>query len=328
MEVVVEILEQGQRKSRLERLDMNAFSIGRSWDADIIIQDPEIDAEHLWVDLIEAEDNDDDSSQFYISDCETVNGSKVGKHPLNQNQPVRWGKWITIGNTKICLHDVLSPVAAVKRRTPIDIFVSKLQLGWVALGLMVLAILNAQYNDHLARAVSFSWESAIDNGVQLLATLLSWAVAWGSITRLTKHQFQIWLHLSLVSIVLIASTVLSDLSTIIVFNSLSTIWLSWSSTVISLLIGISWLLFVLYVGTNLGFKKRLGITTTIVFFYLLTTQILPQMRSDNWVAVPKIVTVARPASLLVIPESGQEDYLFNIENAFERADKKALDAQE
>lgn len=328
MEIVVEILEQGQRKSRIERIDVETFSIGRSWNADIIIQDPEIDAEHLWIDLKLASLSKDLLQPFYIKDCNTVNGTKIGKQSATSDQAINWGEWITIGSTRLCLHSVMSPLPEAKRRKPIDSLVARLQIGWVALGLMVLAILNSQYSAHLNRPVIFSWENSIDTIVQILFSLLTWAVIWGSITRLTKQQFQIWLHLSLASIVLISFSILSEIAAILTFNSLSTFWQRWSPTLLSLFIGISWLLFALYVGTSLKAKKRLGITATLVFFYLLTTQILPQMRADNWVAVPQMTTIARPATFLITPESTQESYINNIDKAFERAREKTFEINE
>jgi len=328
MEIVIEIIEQGQRKSRIERIDTDCFSIGRSWNADIIIQDPEIDAEHLWVELENTNQQQALPSLLRVSDCNTVNGSKLEKQKLEKQQPVNWGQWISIGSTQICLHSMQCSVPMAKRRKPIDILVANLQLSWVALGLMMLSILNLQYTAYLNRAFYFDWENIIQDVISSVSSLLAWAVIWGCIARLTKQQFQIWLHLSLASVALISYAILNEASIILSFNFLSTFWQNWSPTLISLLIGISWLLFVLYVGTGLKAKKRLGITAAVVFLYLLPTQILPMMRSDNWVARPQMVTVSRPANFLMTPKQNQTDFMNELNKLFDQAQSKAEEQRE
>ena len=319
MEIIVEIREPDQLRSRTERLNTREFIIGRSWQARVHVQDPQVDAEHLRLQF------DPKTNQYLVEDCQTLNGSMLAGNRLHQRQVLPFGQWLEFGASQMRLHRRSDPVPAAIKRSGFDQWTTRLLNVKTALGLALAAILVVSLLEHAEQARVFQWENQASSLIYLVAGLLTWSIFWGGVARLTRQKFQFWQHLALISALMIIDQLFSQLNGLLEFNVLWPLFSSWSTVIFMALSLGFWALVSLRMSTNLGLKTRIGITLTLVGSFMFTEQILPQIRSQDSVYASRLTTVSRPPSWLIAPTNDKGQYMQQIDLTFNQADQLAAE---
>jgi pSer/pThr/pTyr-binding forkhead associated (FHA) protein len=311
MEIVVEVFEQGQRRSFLRRYQAESISVGRGWDNDVIIRDPLIDASHLSI-------NTGEDGQWWIEDKGSINGTRLGRFTISEPVPVEYGKVIAIGHSQIRLHRVDQEVAPALKLGRMDEAISYIAHPAVAALLAVAAVFLGVYADILGDPSQTNWSAEASQGLTIGAGLLGWAIVWGSIARLLRHEATVWPHLSLISLLLIGSICAYWLVVWISFNTLS-LFLNDLVTGLS----VALLLFgMLIVGLNITIrmsqKHMTAIAAGITFIAISLLYLLPALEEDQRQNAPEMVMTAKPPSFLFAGSQSGREFLEGLDGLFER----------
>ena len=323
MEIVVEIIHSGQRDARIEKLDTKELRIGRAWSSDILVTDPDVDAEHLLVQF------DDDAESFSLIDLQSANGSRHNKKKFEGQTQADFGDLIQIGQTRLRIHRLHDPVPATKQRSLLDHQLAHLYRPAVALGLGASAILLQMLDMYLSSSRDLEWHTALTSLIGMTTGLAFFALLLAGLSKLFRQEFVYWPNLGLAASLIILQKLVSLIINWISFNTLSEGLEDFISNITRAGLLALWLIPGLHICTPLKPWIRNTVTAVLVCITLATSYILPSFREDLWQSSrPQLVTGSMPASLLLTPGTPRQEYLDLIRNTFAEADQLAIEARE
>jgi|GEM_PF-6395347 len=323
MEIVVEIFDSSLRNARIEKLDVTELRIGRAWNSDILVTDPDVDAEHLLVQLTE------DSESFTLCDLQSTNGSRHNKKKFDGQTQAGFGDLIQLGRTRLKIHRLHDPVAVTKQRSFLDNQLVQLHRPLIALALGASAIVLQLLDMYLSSSRDLEWHSVLTSLIGMTTGLAVFALVIAGLGKLFRNEFVYWPNLGLAASAIILQKLLAVVAAWISFNALSEGLDEFISTLIIATILTLWLIPGLHLCTPLKPWIRNTITAAVVSATVVTSYILPSFRDNPWQHnQPQLVTGSMPASLLLAPEVSREEYLELITGTFADADELAVKARE
>lgn len=323
MEIVVEIIDPTLRSARIEKLDATELHVGRAWKSDILVTDPDVDAEHLLVELT------DDADRFTVTDLQSTNGSRHNRKKFEGRIQVGFGDMIQLGRTRLRIHRLHDPVPVTKQRSFLDNQLAQLHRPLVALILATSAILLQLLDMYLSSSRDLEWHSVLTSLIGMTSGLAVFALILSGLGKLFRNEFVYWPNLGLAASAIILQKLFGVITAWISFNALSDGLDEFISTLIIATILALWLIPSLHLCTPLKPWVRNTITAVIVSITVATNYILPSFRNNSWQHnQPQLVTGSMPASLLLAPRVSPDEYLQLMTRTFERADELAQEARE
>lgn len=311
MEIVVEVFEQGQRRSFLRRYQAESISVGRGWDNDVIIRDPLIDASQLLI-------RTGEDGQWWIEDLGSTNGTRLGRKLISNAVPVEYGKVIHIGHSQIRLHPVDQDVAPTLKLGRMDEVIGYFAHPIAAVALAVVAIVLGVNADILGDPAQNTWSAHASQGLTIGAGLLGWAIVWGSVARLLRHEATILPHLSLVSLLLIGSICAYWFVVWVSFNALSLLLNGLMTGIFVALLLFGMLILGLNITTRMSQKHMTAIAASITFVAISLLYLLPALEEEQRQNSPEMVMTAKPPGFLVAGTQSRDEFLGNLDGLFER----------
>ncbi len=323
MEIVVEILDAGLRQTRIEKLDTNELRVGRAWVSDILVTDPDVDPEHLLIQIV------DGGESFVVTDLETTNGSRHNKKKFEGQIQANFGDLLQLGNTRLRIHRLHDPVDMTKQRTLLDNQLVLLHQPLVVLGLAAGAIFLQLLDMYMATNRELEWHTVLTSLIGMTSGLAVFALLLAGLSKLFRNEFVYWPNLGLASSAIILQKMLGYVASWISFNILSEGLDEFIATLITASILTLWLIPSLHLCTPLKPWIRNTITAAVVVITVATSYILPSFRENAWQHnQPQLVTGSMPPPLLLTPRVSREFYLEQMTQTFERADELAVEARE
>lgn len=323
MEIVVEIIDPTLRSARVEKLDATRLHVGRAWKSDILVTDPDVDAEHLLVELAE------DADSFTLTDLQSTNGSRCNKKKFEGQIQADFGDLIQLGRTRLRIHRLHDPVPATKQRSFLDNQLAQLHRPLVALVLATSAILLQLLDMYLSSSRELEWHSVLTALIGMTSGLAVFALILAGLGKLFRNEFVYWPNLGLAASAIILQKLFGVIAVWISFNALSDGLDEFISTLIIATILTLWLIPSLHLCTPLKPWVRNTITAVIVSITVATNYILPSFRNNSWQHnQPQLVTGSMPASLLLAPKVSPEEYLQLMAGTFAEANELAAKARE
>lgn len=187
--ITVEIRDDsGVTTSRL-RVEESDFTIGRSPDCAVVVDDPFVDARHLVVARLE------DRSGVSIHDSGSKNGTRVAGAVIS-SEPVSvpWGAPIVIGQTTLILRDPDAPVAEAQALPANDgrLFDYTRIPAWTttALAVAMLALWTGS-----SMYAPIGWEEGLGLVIGMFGLLMLWTGFWAGVSRLFAGRARFRTHL-------------------------------------------------------------------------------------------------------------------------------------
>ncbi|MEQ8953156.1 MAG: FHA domain-containing protein, partial [Gammaproteobacteria bacterium] len=191
MEIVVEIIDPTLRSARIEKLDATELHVGRAWKSDILVTDPDVDAEHLLVELT------DDADRFTVTDLQSTNGSRHNRKKFEGRIQVGFGDMIQLGRTRLRIHRLHDPVPVTKQRSFLDNQLAQLHRPLVALILATSAILLQLLDMYLSSSRDLEWHSVLTSLIGMTSGLAVFALILSGLGKLFRNEFVYWPNLGL-----------------------------------------------------------------------------------------------------------------------------------
>lgn len=199
-EVIWLELDGGQRDRVLrQRIDGDAFTIGRGWDNDVVVDDPHVAAHHLR--LVREADG-----RWLAHDLGSRNGLQIeGRRGSHAQAAVAAGTVLRIGRTRLRLHrggDPVAPEQALARGGS----------PWpAALAASVLVLLLSTLEMHLAETGEPKFVRYLTALLALAAVVVLWTSAWAVISRIFHGHASFGRHLRIAAGGLLAYSVVDML---------------------------------------------------------------------------------------------------------------------
>lgn len=203
---VVEILDGRNRVTQRVRVTEPVFTIGRSLENAVILDDPHVDPLHAEIRLPEVE-----NEPYTVSDLNSTNGTVAAGSRLAPGSValVRDGQIVRVGSTNLRL---VSPVTApsstvvMHRRFLADFRpgpIKAIAACVAAVGFSLLFVYLAWYGSD--PAVTFA-----ATGIGMLSLLLVWGGVWAVGNRLFAGRFNFWAHLTIAALAVIGLMIGGD----------------------------------------------------------------------------------------------------------------------
>ncbi len=263
MEIIVEVLSRNGRVQDRVRVTSDTASIGRAYYNNIIIGDQYVCPCHLQLKYDAAE------MHWLAIDISNKNGAfLVGDGPLRHSHRVVSGDEIDLGHTRIRLLLPDHEVAPTKRMPPGRLLVDYFGLPMIASALLFFTVSIFALDIYLGQGRIIQWQELVLQGLMLLAIPFGWACLWSLIGRVFVHDARFAYHLSVGSIMVLASHVIS--TTLEYFRFMFNAYNAseWLELMLDAGLSVCVLLAALSVTTNLIRRKRWLIANGLTFSLL------------------------------------------------------------
>lgn len=322
MEIVVEIAEPGRRAPSIKRFNQTEIIVGRAWSADLVIADAEVDAHHVKLSF------DAEVGGFLVEDLNSANGTRLNGRRLEKAVQTSFGNSLTVGQTTFRVHQKADAVAPAKIHSRTEQILQKLGHPVIAVMTAISAIFLVQYSEFISSGSQFSWNNQLQGLIATAIGLVVWAMLWGGITKLLKHQFKVWAHLGLAAGLIIASLALTEIENLLAFNFLSP---SVSELLQAFGIGAMifvWVLLGLIITANTKVRTRMSVAAGLAGLFLLTSFLLPRLQTQNWVNLVPLETQSLSPGARVAPTRSNESFFLLIEDNIRESEERAIEARE
>lgn len=324
MEVVVEIVESGQPVKRYEKLDSNRITIGRGWDNDVIVSDPDVDAQHVVL-VFDSSVSGYYDDGFSVVDCDSANGTRVNKAVIAEDsRACGFGDSIHLGQTVIKVHRPMDAVAPVRiqssRRFPLCYF-DNLS---VVVVLALLAVLFDPVKATYLEPSDFDWIQLLRDALSVGLSLLVVALCLGALSKLIKGNFIFWPHVGLISAVILIGGFATPLLSWFSFNLLSSFINSILEILLPSVLLVLWLLPTLYLCTDFTVKRRRIFTGFAVAIFAAFGFVFPLLQENDYswgYNSPDLVSINLAPRWLVATEISRDEFLSRALTTFEAAEQ-------
>ncbi len=221
---IIEILDRFGKVKQRNRVEQYPFTIGRSYENNIIIDDPYISPVHLTIELNTSNDN----NLLTVKDNDSDNGL-FSIAPLKQhdNLIIHDNLRIRIGHTDVRFRSLHYQVkeTALQRSTPSKLsmlatnFYSFLFIWIVTGGILLL-------DEYFAETGQVNTKSTFSGIVAMYFLYTAWAGLWSIASKIITHRFYFTFHAILVSLIIFGLSVIEVISENIEF-SFSLVNFSW-----------------------------------------------------------------------------------------------------
>ena len=188
--LVLEVVDPRGRVRQRIRLGAGPLTIGRSYQNDLILDDPYIDPSHLRIDPTDAGD-------WVVTDLGTKNGTWDARYDRRvTGQLLQASTELRIGRTTIRAVALDHPVPAALADPAHRIGpVRRLANPWVALLATALAMAVSTATRYLGSASHQGFVDLATPGVAILAIAIVWATGWAFTNRIVAQRFHFLGHL-------------------------------------------------------------------------------------------------------------------------------------
>lgn len=324
---LIELLERDGRVRRAIPIERWPATLGRSFDCDVVIDDPHVAAHHATI--VQAapagegpgDEGGEPGAPLLLLRVEaTRNGVQLGPRTLVEGEvvplPLLGEAW-QLGATRL---RVRLPGDPIEPERPLGLAATGARPSVTAMSALGLwALVLAEHGVDLDPGATLG-----DWLVPLLAfpaALVGWCVLWGIASKLLQHRFEFWAHFSIIVKGLLLIAVLDLLLPLLAY-SLSWEWLSRTSPEVSLLIAAAtlyrhgmlalplrpWVL-----ASGMAACLALGVTVMAIINVQRTDRVFPE---------PYLATLAPPAFRLA-PGVSVKEFVSESQALKERVDALA-----
>lgn len=185
-------------------------TIGRGLVNDIILPDPHVSARHA--EILH------DGTDWILRDLGSENGIQIGGTALRHAEArLKSGDEFTIGRTPVAVFDPHHPVPAAEKLEHTHPFIAHISGGllpWLYFALAAAAVCVMDYLDFWTENAA-AQAAKTAGGIAL--GILIWALPWAAAGRLIRHRSAFRAHVAMVSLCLLAATLLWPLQDMLNF---------------------------------------------------------------------------------------------------------------
>ncbi|MBN1672351.1 MAG: FHA domain-containing protein [Kiritimatiellae bacterium] len=202
--LIIEVVDRSRGVSRIERFAAFPVRVGRGYENDLIVPDPLVSPEHLFI--------TEGPSGFVVEDLDTENGVYVrGRRVKERCVPLASGAELVIGATSLRLCAPSHPVPPAQKAgywsTPGRRAVLRL-LAWASLLPTAGVLLLDQYLRTFAKVRLLG---LIDEIVPIMIGAFAWAAFWALIGYSVRRRTRFHAHLLLANAVVACVTLVDNL---------------------------------------------------------------------------------------------------------------------
>lgn len=199
MKIVIEVLPHtGEEKTVYKKFDKFPITIGRGLKNDLIIDDPYVDANHMYIDC--------DDNIWTVFDIGSINGLIINEESVgSKNTDIKSGDILKIGKTELKVfsefHEVEETIKLEESHKVLDL----VEHPFSALITFVLAFSVIQGWGYLEIWVEEVKMAMAGIAAIAIGIVTIWSLLWSVASRLIRNKSNFKQHISIVSIYLLVN---------------------------------------------------------------------------------------------------------------------------
>ncbi|MEM1432565.1 MAG: FHA domain-containing protein [Pseudomonadota bacterium] len=324
MELAFSIQSRFQRQLQRERVNPadRCWHIGRAFDNEVVLLDPEVDPRHLTI-----EQQDDGS--YWARDQGSVNGTRVNGHPLPpEGGPVQSGDRLEIGTSRLQVFDRAHAVLPAIPHTASRQWGRQLGSGgWILLATLFGLCLNLIFH-YFGFAREYTLQATIREAFNYGLQVLGWTLFWGVITRLLRGEFHFGAHWTVGAVFLGLTPLLNELVSVVAFNAQSVAIEGVADALISMLSLMLALFVTLSLATHLNTRRRWLFAAFPGLLLLLSSYLIPMLSDEENVRRPEVVSLSRPPLFHLSADVSSATFVAAQDELFEQTTRLAAADQD
>ncbi len=251
MELIIEIFSHSGRLKERVRVTGPQVGIGRGYNNQVILSDQYVCPTHIRLEY------DNQEKYWKLYDLSSRNGTYlVGNGRIEHPHHVRSGDEIELGHSRLRLVLPEHEVPATKIMPPGRVLADYFSMPIVAMTMLILIMATFALNQYLSLGTKADWKELVLEGVLFLSVPFIWACIWALIGRISVHDTRFAYHLSIGSVVVLASFVLMVVMEYLSFSFNSHSAIVWIENSLEGLMFASMLVAAMWMSTNMNRTKR------------------------------------------------------------------------
>ena len=215
MDIIIELISRSNRVLERHRYAGVNVSIGRAYDNDLIISDPHISEHHAVL-------RDMGGGGWQIEDLNSKNGIFTSRHRrIRSHATIVSGDEIALGRTHLRIYDRRHQVPDALSMNPVEKVMAPLSRTGNALLFIAFVLLIFALDSYLDQYVDYEFRHVFMDTVGLTLVGIGWALAWGLIGRIMRHDTRFLVQLVIVMTYLLSEVVFSNFLDLLAFNTSS-----------------------------------------------------------------------------------------------------------
>lgn len=313
--IIVEQINRSKKLLARDRLNSDTITIGRSYQNDIVIDDPHICPEHLTIEY--------DGECWRVKDQDSLNGTFLEDSKQSADEHiVHSGDILSIGKSQIRVVFPDHPVAPTIAFSPFESLIDFCRKPATLLVSLIVFALMSGYLVYLSKSTHVNFTQVLVPAIGMTLGFTLWPAIISLISYLTKNEARFWSQVG-ISFIIFNLFLLNDGLDYLLHFNLSSAWpVYWLSTIIP--VALTFCLFWLncYFGFDMSKKKRntIAVSMCLLIFgggYLIEVSNKPEFRSQPYYDA----TIMTP-NFLIAPSSSVDKFVEDANKVFEEADEK------
>lgn len=296
--------------------DHYPISIGRSYQNDLIVDDPYVSPEHALVRQIE--NGQETENHWQVEDNQSDNGIKFKLHtPGSTSKQLYSGDEIIIGRTRLRLLSPTHPVAEthlLPTRSSLPKIISQ---PVFAIATVIIAAVFLLIDAQLSISVKTGFEKLLANSFPTFIFALMWAGIWAFVGRVITHRASFLPHFIAALLVFIISMLTSATSGYLTYN-LST---NTAATLLEFVVIGFTIAGLLYINltNSTSLNKRSCVITShgVAWSMLLMGLFMQYVNKPDFSHAPDYASQLKPPFAKVVASKSLDEFIKSSEKVFE-----------
>lgn len=313
--IIIEQINRGKKLICRDRIESNVVEIGRSYQNDIIIDDPHICPEHIKFSF--------DGEHWLVEDQDSLNGSFLDESKQSADQHIlHSGDIISIGKSQLRIVFPDHPVSATVEFSPFESLIERTRKPVSLLFSLLIFTLMSGYLLYLGKQTEVTFTQLLVPAVGMTLGFSLWPSLISLISHLTKNDARYWSQIG-ISFLIFNLFWFSDIIEYVLHFNLSSAWpVSWITALLPITLAFCLFWLNCYIGFHMSETKRITISASLCLLifggaYLVGVSNKPDFRDR-----PTYDATIMTPNFLIVPSTPAQEFIENTQNLFAKADEK------
>ena len=313
--IVVEQINRGKKLICRDRFESDSVEIGRSYQNDIIIDDPHICPEHLNMEF--------DGEHWVVHDQDSLNGSFLDESKQSADKHIlHSGDIISIGKSQLRIVFPDHPVSATVKFSPFESLIERTRKPVSLVFSLAIFTLMSGYLLYLGKQTEVTFTQVFVPAIGMTLGFSLWPAIISLISHLTKNDARYWSQIG-ISFLIFNFFWFSDIIEYVLHFNLSSAWpVSWITSLLPITLAFCLFWLNCYIGFHMSGKKRVIISASLCLLIFGGTYLVSLSNKPDFRDRPTYDATIMTPNFLIAPSTPANEFIENAKQVFEKADKK------
>lgn len=314
MELIIEEISRGHKLIGRHKFLKHSVRIGRGYQNDIIVSDPHVCAEHLRFDF--------DGENWIVFDEHTINGSYIEESKLPADQHIiKSGDIISLGKSQVRVLFADHPVEVSVTFSPFENLINLARHPVTLVSSIAIFACITGWLFYLNNPLEVTFTQLLVPAVSMTILFAMWPFAISVVSHLTKHDTRVMGQLGICFVFFNLMWVSDALERIVHFNVSSNWPITWTISLIPIVLAFCLFWFNCSIGFHMGERRRVIVATSLTILLFGGSFLIQLSKKPEFNPRPHYNATLMTPDFMFASSSTVEDFIIDSSKLFEKAEK-------